>query len=215
VDAVIFDLDGVLVDSNPIVERHWQIWAERRGINYELIAASHHGRPTVQIMKEVAPHLDATKEAACKENAEADDLNGLVAFPGAHRILMGIPPHRRAIATSGTRRTATKRLGHTLLPIPDILITADDVQHGKPDPEPYLKAISGLGFPPNRCLVIEDAPAGIEAAKAAGATVIAVTTSNPPEKLTQADFIVGQLDRLSIQIVGTEPDALVVVSGTK
>lgn len=164
-------------------------------------------------MKEVAPHLDAAEEAVYKENAEADDMNGLVAFPGAHRILMGLPPNRRAIATSGTRRTATKRLGHTLLPIPKVFITADDVQHGKPDPEPYQKAISQLGFEPGRCLVIEDAPAGIEAAKGAGAIVVAVTTSNPREKLTQANYLVGQLDRLSIQVVGSEPKTEIIVTG--
>ncbi|WP_437227447.1 HAD-IA family hydrolase [Planctomicrobium sp. SH661] len=199
VDALIFDLDGVLVDSNQIAERHWQRWAERRGVSFDLIARSHHGRPTVQTMREVAPHLDAVAEAEMKESVEADDTVGLVAFPGAHRILAVLPSDRWAIVTSGTRRTATTRLNHTLLPIPQRFVTADDVQNGKPDPEPYRKAIEQLGFRPDRCLVLEDAPAGIQSARAAGAQVVAISSTNSPDALTHANVIVDCLDLIEVK----------------
>lgn len=198
VDALIFDLDGVLVDSNEIVERHWLLWAKRRGVDFEKIVRSHHGRPTVQTMRELVPHLDVVAEAQIKENAEADDTHGLVAFPGAHRILAALPADRWAIVTSGTRRTATTRLAHTVLPVPRQLITADDVQHGKPDPEPYRMAIERLGFPPQHCLVFEDAPAGVESALAAGAQVIAITSTNPPDALSEARTIVSCLDEIVV-----------------
>lgn len=201
VDAVIFDLDGVLVDSNEVAERHWALWAERRGVPFESLIRAHHGRPTVQTMREFAPHLDVVSEARAKEDAEADDTDGLVAFPGAHRILSVLPADRWAIATSGTRRTAMKRLQHTVLPIPARFITADDVQNGKPDPEPYLKAIQLLGVRAEDCLVFEDAPAGIQAAKAAGAQVIGITSTNTAEALARADLVVDSLDTISIELV--------------
>jgi len=198
---LIFDLDGVLVDSNQIAERHWQSWAKRRGISFEKNVHTHHGRPTVQTMREVAPHLNAVAEAALKENAEADDTNGLVAFPGAHRIVSALPEDRWAIVTSGTRRTATTRLTHTVLPRPLCLITADDVINGKPDPEPYRKAISQLGFLPGSCLVLEDAPAGVKSARAAGARVIGISSTNPPSVLADANCIVSCLDEILVDFV--------------
>ncbi|WP_437185209.1 HAD-IA family hydrolase [Planctomicrobium sp. SH668] len=198
VDAILFDLDGVLVDSNHLADRHWEMWAAKHGLPFGPIAAAHHGRPTLQTMREFAPHLDIEKEAAEKENREADDTDGLSAFTGALRLLSSIPEDRWAIGTSGRRRTATTRLSFTNLPIPRILITADDVKVGKPDPEPYLLGAAGLGFRPEKCLVFEDAPSGIAAGKAAGATVVAIATTNPPENLRHADAIISQLDDIDV-----------------
>ena len=198
--AVIFDLDGVLVDSNALAEEHWKTWAAKHDVSLEHILAVHHGRPTVQTMREVAPHLDVEKEARLKEDAEADDTEGLQAIPGAGRLLKGLPEHRRAIVTSGTRRTATIRLNHCEFPHPRVFITSNDIQNGKPDPEPYQRAIELLGYSPADCVVIEDAPAGIASAKAAGARVIAVRTTNGPEALAKADVIVENPEAIEIEV---------------
>lgn len=200
--AVIFDLDGVLVDSNAISERHWQRWAREHGIAYETIAASHHGRPTVEIIRDVAPHLDAEAEAQRKEGREATDTDGLVAFDGAAALIDGVPRGQWTIATSGRRRTATTRLAHTGLPQPDTLVTADDVTQGKPAPDPYRLAAERLGVDPPQCIVFEDAPAGVEAARRAGARVIAVATTNPPEALAAADAVVDRLADVTIASAG-------------
>lgn len=197
--AIIFDLDGVLVDSNPIVERHWKQWAERQGIPYEEIAAIHHGRPTVEIIREVAPHLDARKEAERKESREATDTDGLTAFDGAEALVGGLSDDQWTIATSGRRRKATRRLAHVGLPLPETLVTADDIEHGKPAPDPYLLAAKNLGVAPEHCLVLEDAPAGVESARRAGAKVLAVASTNPPTALAKADVVVRRLNDVSIE----------------
>ena len=198
--AIIFDLDGILVNSNPIAERHWTIWAERHGIPAEQILSIHHGRPTVQTIQAVAPHLDAAAEAARKEKIEADDVDGLTKYPGTFELLTSLPEDRWAIATSGTRRTATKRLLTVGLPIPKVMITADDVSMGKPDPEPYLLAAAGLGLSATDCVVIEDAPAGIASARGAGATVIAVASTNGHEALGEANCIVPQFAHIQLLV---------------
>jgi sugar-phosphatase len=191
--ALIFDLDGVLVQSNPIAERHWRRWARERDVSYEHIAAVHHGRPTVETIREVAPHLDAEAEAERKEGREAEDTDGLTAFDGAHRLTAALPDGRWTIATSGRRRTATTRLAHVGLPRPETLVTADDVASGKPAPDPYRLAAERLGLRPQDCIVIEDAPAGVESARRAGAQVVAVTSSNDADALAAADAVVPRL----------------------
>ena len=202
-EAVIFDLDGVLIDSDPIYERHWQRWAEAQNVPFEHIVAIHHGRPAIRTMGLVAPHLDAERESRQFNADLAADLNmdGLRAFDGAEALLESLPSDRWAIATSAPRTVAFSRLQHLGLPMPSVLVTLDDVVQGKPAPDPYLQAAEGLGRSPARCLVIEDAPAGIEAAKAAGARVIAVSSTNPPEALQAADAIVPRLTDLEM-IVG-------------
>jgi sugar-phosphatase len=197
-DAIIFDLDGVLVDSNGIAERHLRAWTDRHSVSFEHIASLHHGRTTVETIRLVAPHLNAKIEAALLEGAEAVDTNGLVAFAGAAQLLADLPRERWAIATSGTRRTATIRLSHLGLPLPNVLVTAEDVVAGKPSPEPYLLAARRLGIEPARCVVIEDAPAGIASARAAGARVIGVTSTNSADNLAGADIIVDRFADLSV-----------------
>src|SRR5450631_822270 len=197
-DAIIFDLDGVLVDSNGIAERHLRTWTDRHGVSFEHISSLHHGRTTVETIRLVAPHLDARFEADLLEGAEAVDTDGLVAFAGAAQLLARLPRERWAIATSGTRQTALIRLAHVDLPLPNVLVTADDVATGKPSPEPYLLAARRLGIDPTRCVVIEDAPAGIASARAAGARVIGVTSTNSADKLAGADIIVGRFADLRV-----------------
>lgn len=198
--AIIFDVDGVLINSDPVAERHWRAWAERHGVDYGAIARIHHGRPTVETIRQVAPQLDAAQEAHQKESAEADDTDGLMFYPGAPELLAKLPRDRWGVATSGTRRTVSLRFPHLGLPEPSVMVTADDVQQGKPAPDPYLLTAERLGVAPADCLVIEDAPAGVESAKAAGARVIAVTTTNRVEDLGLADAIAASLAAIEVSI---------------
>lgn len=188
-NAVVFDLDGVLVDSTACIEHHWQLWSAKHKLNLEKVLDAAHGRRTIETVRLVAPHLDSVMEAAQLELDEAFDTSGVVKIEGAAELLHSLPLHLWAIATSGTRDTATTRINHTGLPMPNVLITANDVTRGKPDPEPYLLAASRLGMAPSECVVVEDAPAGIQAALNAGMRVIAVATTHSTAELTNADVI--------------------------
>ena len=150
----------------------------------------------------MAPHLDAESEARKKEGPEATDTDGLAAFDGAAALIDGLPDGQWTIATSGRHCTATTRLAHTGLPQPDALVTADDVEQGKPAPDPYRLAAERLGVDPKQCVVFEDAPAGVEAAHRAGAKVVAVASTNPPEALAAADAIVPRLADVTIASTG-------------
>jgi sugar-phosphatase len=187
-DAVLFDLDGVLVDSAVCVERHWRGWAAEHHLDRDEIMRVAHGRPTVETIRLVAPHLSAEEEAARLDAGEAFDTDGVMAIDGAAQLVRSLPPDAWAIATSGTRDTAMTRLRHTSLPVPSVLITADDVKRGKPNPEAYLLAAAKLDVRPERCVVVEDAPAGVSAAHAAGMRVIAVATTHSQIELGEADI---------------------------
>jgi sugar-phosphatase len=138
-------------------------------------------------MRLVAPHLPAEEEAARLDAAEAFDTDGVAAVEGTAQLLQLLPPDAWAIATSGTKDTAMTRLRHTGVPVPSVLITADDVKRGKPNPEAYLLAAARLGVRPENCVVIEDAPAGIRAAHAAGMRVVAVATTHSQAELREAE----------------------------
>ena len=184
---MLFDLDGVLVDSSTCVERHWRRWAAQHHLDSDEIMQFAHGRPTVETIRLVAPHLPAEAEAARLDAGEAVDTDGVVAVQGAAQLVRSLPPNAWAIATSGTRNTALTRLRHTGVPLPSVLVTADDVVHGKPNPEVYLLAAAKLDVTPEKCVVVEDAPAGITAAHAAGMRVVALATTHPQAELGQAD----------------------------
>ena len=201
--AILFDLDGVLVDSTKAVEREWREWAARKGVDGDAIMAIAHGVRTIEVIRRAAPHLDADAEAEAIENHEAHDQRGVVVMPGALRLVQSIPNGRWGVVTSGSRLLAQNRLRFCGLPVPQVLVTSDDVTHGKPDPEPYLKGAVQLGFAPAECLVIEDAPAGIESARAGGMTVIGVASTYPAEKLMQADSVAGKLADIQISSNGT------------
>ncbi len=157
-----------------------------------------HGQRLVEIIRHVAPHLDAEEEAARLAAWEAADTDGLRVIEGATGLVRSLPHAAWAVVTSGDRATALTRLRFASLPVPGILVTADDVTQGKPHPEPYLRAAEELGVTPADCVVIEDAPAGIRAAHAAGMRVIGVTTTHAPESLEEASTIATHL--LDIQI---------------
>src|ERR1700733_4866702 len=190
--ALLFDLDGVLVDSTPAVIRVWTQWAIAHGFDPDEVVRRAHGRPSISTIREYLPQGDHEAENRVVEGGEIADLHGVAPLPGARELLEALPPDRWTIVTSCTRPLGTTRLRAAGLPIPTHLVTCDDVKNGKPDPEPYLKGASLLGVAAKDCVVVEDAPAGIRAGKAAGARVIACRTTSPEPELREAgaDWIV-------------------------
>ena len=184
--ALLFDLDGVLINSTPAVGRVWWRWAVERGFNPEEVVARAHGRPSLATVREYLPNADHEAENREVERREIEDLEGVVPLPGALDLLSSLPEDRWTIVTSCTRPLAEVRIKATGLPLPQKMITSNDIQHGKPHPEPYLKGASVLGFPAEECVVLEDVPAGVRAGKSAGASVIAFTTTVKATGLKEA-----------------------------
>jgi sugar-phosphatase len=177
VTTILSDLDGVLVDSHESIMRTWRWWGALHGIADEAIEAIPQGRPSREVIAMLAPHLDADVEARAVEHREVADTEGIVALPGAHDLFAVAEPV--AVVTSGTLPLATARLRVVGLPVPRVLVTPERLSHGKPDPEGYLLAARELGAQPSDCIVLEDAPAGIEAGRAAGMHVVGITTTYP------------------------------------
>ncbi len=196
-EAVIFDLDGTLIDSTPAVLRSWATWAEEYGLP-PMDSVRHHGVPSAAVVRAVIP--EDLHEAAIRRISELEiaDLHDIVVLPGAVKALSSIARAKNAIATSCTRPLAKARIAAAQLVPPSVLVTADDVTHGKPHPEPFLKAARRLGVDPGRCLVVEDAPKGIEAAQAAGCFTLAVVTTTPRE-LLDADAVVADLSEIRFE----------------
>ncbi len=208
-EAILFDLDGVLIDSTSCVTRHWQEWVRQHGLEMAAVMRVAHGLRTVETMRLVAPHLDAEKEAERFTVIEVADTEGVVAIAGALQMLKGLPRSVWTIVTSGSHELAKARLRRAGLPIPETLVSGDDVRQGKPAPEPYLMGAQRLGKAVERCVIIEDAPAGLEAARAAEMQVIGITTTHSREELECAvvvdrlsalHILVGEGDRLVVQI---------------
>jgi sugar-phosphatase len=197
--AILFDLDGVLVDSTRSVGRQWRLWAEEHRVDPEQILEIAHGRRTVEVIRLLAPHVDVESEVRRVEKREADDVDGVDVMPGADALLAAIPEGRWGIVTSGTNYLATSRLRHARLPIPNVLVSADEVKQGKPHPEPYLTGARLLGRQAEECLVIEDAPAGIEAAHSAGMRAIGLTSTFAASEL-KADIVVEDLRHLRFDV---------------
>jgi mannitol-1-/sugar-/sorbitol-6-phosphatase len=196
--AILFDLDGVLVDSTGSVEEHWRIWARRRSIDEEKVVAIAHGVRAIEVIRTVAPHLDAEAELRRLEKEESDDHHLLVAMPGAIDLVRSVPAGRWGVVTSGSRHLAVDRLRLVGIPTPPVMVTADDVTNGKPHPEPYLKGAKLLGAKPEEVLVIEDAPAGIRSAHAGGMKVIGFASTYEKDKLHEADAVVKAFSQLSV-----------------
>lgn len=212
--AFLFDLDGVLIDSTPAVIRVWSGWAIARGFDPAEVVRTAHGRPSIATIREYLPHADFDVENRVVENGELADLDGVVPLPGARELVNTLPADQWTIVTSCTRALATARLRAAGLPIPDRLVTCDEVKNGKPDPEPYLKGASLLGISARDCVVVEDAPAGIRAGKAAGARVIAcrTTASELELKTAGADWIVGDCKSISLLRPNASGELRVVLS---
>jgi sugar-phosphatase len=211
VAALISDMDGVLVDTAGVYDRHWARWARHHGVSPERIGAVHFGRPAAETIRLVAPELDAVLEARRFNEALADDPDaaGVSAMPGALGLASAIPADRWAIATSAPRIMAERWLLRIGLPMPSVLVTVEDVVRGKPAPDPYLRAAELLGVAADQCLVLEDAPAGISAAKSAGATVLGLLSTHRPGDLAMADHLVEALDHVTVSLdgpAGADPD---------
>jgi len=198
-DAVLFDLDGVLVDSTASVTRSWGRWAVEYDVSAQALQENH-GQPAQALVQRLLGPERVAAGLARIESIEVDDSAAVEAIPGARDLFASLPDHRRAVVTSGTPPIATARLRTAGFPLPRTLVTADDVPRGKPDPAPYLLAAQRLGLPPERCLAVEDAPAGIASATAAGCQVLAVTGTAPVEELAAAALTVDGLDRVTVHV---------------
>lgn len=192
--AVLVDLDGTLVDSTGPVRRAWEGFAVRHSLNPEEVHRFAQGRPSRESIRLLAPDSDLEAESAAVEEVEVTDTDGVVALPGAARLLASERP--LAIVTSCSTALAHARLNAAGLPVPDVLVSSDGLERGKPDPACFLIAARSLEIEPHRCVVIEDAPAGIRAGRAAGASVIAVRTTHADDELSEADAIVDGVSSL-------------------
>jgi sugar-phosphatase len=191
-------MDGVLIYSNPSVERTWVKWADWHGLDADDVLAAAHGRPTLETVRLLQPQLDAAAATEWVERTEMDDPDGVVAIAGARELMAALPIDRYAVVTSATRPLAEARFAQVGLELPAQIVTADDIASGKPDPEPYLAGAARLGVPAADCIVVEDSPAGIASGVAAGATVIGLATTYPGSELGGADVLVDDLRALSV-----------------
>lgn len=176
--ALLFDMDGTLVDSTAVVERQWKIWGDRHGIPLSQILDLSHGRPSLETIRLLAPHLpDPEAEADEHHRREELDTEGIIAVAGAHELIAQLQDHQWAVVTSAPRALALIRIRAAGLPDPPLLVSADIISRGKPDPEGYLLAAAQLNVDPADCLVFEDTPVGLEAARRAGMPAIALATT--------------------------------------
>ena len=207
VDAILFDIDGTLVDSTAAVIRTWTTWAAKHGIDADEVLRICHGRRTEDTLSMFLPAEELATATAEIEQWDLADMDEVRALPGTQSLLRRLPAERWAAVTSGSRELMRARLTAAGLPIPEVLVSAEAVEAGKPEPEGYLKAAAALGRDIRRCLVVEDAPAGIHAGRAAGARVLAVTTSHPASDLTSADAVIPDLTACDLELA---PDGVIV-----
>lgn len=208
--AILFDIDGTLVDSTPVVERSWRTWATEYDVDADDVLRACHGRRTEDTVADFIGPQQRSAAVARLQALELADLVGVTALPGAEHLLDGLPRDRWAAVTSGERALMSARLTAAHLPIPGTMVCAEDVAVGKPSPEGYLKAAAALGFDATRCVVIEDAPAGIAAGLAAGAQVLAVTTTHDAQQVSSASAVVSDLS--AVRATFTEGDLVLTVS---
>ena len=199
--ALLFDLDGVLADSTPSVVRAWSAWARRVGLDPNELLPKVHGRRAIETIRAARPELDAEAELATIVADETTDNDDTEEIPGARALVSALPLDAWAIVTSGLREVATARLVAARIPIPRHMITAESIERGKPDPECYLRGAAALGVDPGECVVVEDAPIGAAAARAAGMRLVDVTTTHRREQLQPAELIVPDLTHLSVRVV--------------
>ena len=194
--GLLFDMDGVLISSIGSVERCWARWADHYGVDREQALRITHGRRAIDTVRALRPDIDADEGLRVVEDMEVLDMDDLVVLPGVAQLLAALPTNRWTIVTSATTRLMKARLNHAGLPLPARMITGDMVVNGKPHPEPYMRGAEILGFAPKDCIVVEDAPAGVGAGKAAGSRVLAVMGSYPIEQLHEADWVIPSLGQM-------------------
>ena len=200
--GILFDMDGVLVSSIESVVRSWRRWAELYNLPNAETFEIPHGVRAKDIIKTLLPDVDLQEAVRVIEDIEVEDVADLRVLPGVKTLLEGLPPERWAIVTSSTQRLLLARLGAARLPVPERIISGDRVKRGKPDPEPYRLGAGLLGFRPEECVVVEDAPSGVEAGKAAGCRVLAVLGTHAAAELHEADWVVGSLEELAVRADG-------------
>lgn len=197
---MLFDMDGVLIDSTAHVDRVWRRWAKERGVDPEAVLAIAHGRRTEEVLATVAPHLATADEVALLEGRDERDHAGIGPVPGAAALLETLPTGGYAVVTSAPTHLARARFADAGLPDPAALVSADDVAQGKPAPEGYLAGAALLGVAPADCVVFEDAPPGIEAGNAAGMHVVGVATTYKGDDLRGAHAVVRDLSDVSVEV---------------
>lgn len=197
-DAILFDMDGTLIDSTAAVERSWLIWAREEGIDPEEIFRIGHGQPAQKLVASSVPPERVAPSLRRLTSLEENDTTGVVILPGVESLLNSLPPAKWAIVTSSTRTLAYIRLGAAGVAAPDVVVSFDDVDNGKPDPEPFLKGAQALGVDPVRCLVVEDSVAGLQAGRLAGCTTLAIAGTNLATHLAEhADAVVHSFEDLT------------------
>ncbi|MDP2292845.1 MAG: HAD-IA family hydrolase [Actinomycetota bacterium] len=201
--AFLFDMDGTVIDSIAAANRIWARWATRHGLDpAEVLAAIHGVRAVDTIRRFAPPGTDVELEAEQLTQAEIDDVEGVVEVPGARRFLDSLPPDRWAIVTSAPRDLARRRMSAAGVPMPAVLVTAADVQRGKPFPDGFVAAAAALGVPVADCLIWEDSPAGIAAAEASGGSVVVVSATHAEPTLTRHPTI----EDYESLVVDVDPD---------
>ena len=199
--GLLFDMDGVLISSLGSVERSWQTWAERHGLDVRETIRTAHGMRAIETVRTLRPDADHEAELKVIEDLEVGDNEGLEVLEGVTSILQLLPRKYWTIVTSATERLARSRLAFAGVPVPEHIITADRVTNGKPHPEPYLKGAKILGLEPADCIVVEDSPSGTRAGHAAGCKVLATTFSHTIDQLAAADWIVESLAKVRVSIL--------------
>jgi sugar-phosphatase len=198
--GILFDMDGVLISSIDSVIRAWRRWAELYEIpdaeNFEIP----HGVRAKDIIGTLRPDVDLRQAVQVIEDMEVEDVADLKVLPGVKKLLEGLPAERWAIVTSSTQRLLLARLKAAGLPLPERIISGDMVERGKPDPEPYRRGAELLGFRPEECVVVEDAPSGVGSGKGAGCRVLGVLGTHSAAELHEADWVVGSLEGLTVTV---------------
>lgn len=197
--GILFDMDGVLVSSIESVVRSWRRWAKLYDVPNAETFEMPHGVRAKDIIKTLLPDVDLQEAVRVIEDIEVEDVADLRVLPGVKTLLAGLPPERWAIVTSSTQRLLLARLGAARLPVPERNISGDMVERGKPDPEPYRRGAELLGFRPADCVVVEDAPSGVGAGKAAGCRVLGVLGTHSAAELHEADWVVGSLEGFAVR----------------
>lgn len=200
VDAILFDLDGTLIDSTIATERAWNTWGARMGLpNYRHTA---HGLTAQSLVSELVPSSRHAEAMRLITRLEVEDVEGIHIKDGVRALLGALPANSWTIVTSCTDELAAARMGAAGLPAPELMVTASHVSKGKPDPEGFLLGARRLGIDIDRCLVVEDAPAGLRAGHTAGAYTLGVAGTYDP-CLLEADAVVESLQQVGVEILST------------
>jgi len=199
--AVLFDMDGILISSVASVERSWTKWALMRGIDPETAIRAAHGCRAIETVALLRPDLDSTAELKLIEEIELADGQGLGVLPGVLPLLAALPPNRWTVVTSATERLARLRMTLSGIPVPQHIIHADSVTEGKPTPAPFLAGAKLLGFAPEDCVVFEDSSSGVIAGRAAGCTVVATPFSHSIASLSAANYLVKDLTGVAVTVL--------------